>query len=266
MRRLGCAIVVLAVGIGLPALDGTAAARTPPPAAPHTRLFTAVLSLRGVEAMQALERARLLALCREDDYACLARRLNPRRRRVATLRAGPSSAAGVVGYVSAVLAVEQGMGLVVGLAVDTSDTPTRSATWIRNVGDYFYGVHVEGVRPRGEWLELSPLPLLGQAWMSAGEPDLSASVVPLVGEIRDLRPLRATFPDGTRRAIDRGSYLITKVHGRSVEFRAEVESDFDCGENRPRPRVPPPTLRATAADFFDADGTPRFRTKYVKGC
>jgi hypothetical protein len=51
-----------------------------------------------------------------------------------------------------------------------------------------------------------------------------------------------------------------------VEFRLEVESDNGCGDDIPAPPVMPPLLRATPSEFFDAEGTPRFTTKYTRGC
>jgi hypothetical protein len=56
-----------------------------------------------------------------------------------------------------------------------------------------------------------------------------------------------------------------KAGADGIEFRAEIPSDFACGDTVPE--VPlPPTLRAPASEFFDPDGTARFETKYTKGC
>jgi hypothetical protein len=43
--------------------------------------------------------------------------------------------------------------------------------------------------------------------------------------------------------------------------------DMPCGLDAiPPPAVMPPTFRAPASAFFDAQGRPRFAVKYTKGC
>jgi hypothetical protein len=238
-----------------------------PLARPEERLFTSVFQLgEVVDTLAAAEATRLAQLCRADDYACRKRRLGPVRQRVATLRQTPDAAGVVVGHIVAVLTVQDGMGLVYGLDVEAAQPTPGRARWLEHVGDHGYGIYVDGVRPHGDWIQLMPLPLLGAAWVSRDEPDLSAIVEPLEGEIRDLQPLVATYPDGSQRRIAEGSYLIGRTGPDGVELRAEVASDFDCGEDRPRPAVMPPTLRARPADMFDAAGAARFRVKYSKGC
>ena len=93
-----------------------------------------------------------------------------------------------------------------------------------------------------------------------------ASVEPLTGNIVEMSPLRADWPDGRSRLTDHGSFLIQKVDGAFIEFRAEIPSDFACGNPVTDPVPVPPTLRAATSEFFNRDGSPRFADKYTKGC
>jgi hypothetical protein len=69
----------------------------------------------------------------------------------------------------------------------------------------------------------------------------------------DLSSLLATGPDGRKRRIVDGSYLVTSVSKTGVvHFRAEIPSDFPCGEPVTDPVRLPPTFRAGAAEFFNA--------------
>ena len=94
----------------------------------------------------------------------------------------------------------------------------------------------------------------------------SVIVSPVLGEIVRLTPLQATSPNGTRRTIEKGEYLITRVANGTVEFRAEVEADMACGADIKPPQVMPPTLRTEASEFFNADGTARFSIVSGRGC
>ena len=58
----------------------------------------------------------------------------------------------------------------------------------------------------------------------------------------------------------------TLLKACKIEFRAEIPSDFDCGEPVTDPVPLPPILQTEASEFFNPDGTARFSTKYTKGC
>lgn len=233
------------------------------------RLFIASFSLgSGLDARYQQEEKRLQAVCKGRDPACFAKHFSAVRQRVATLRSQPRASAQVVGHLVAVLKVsdEEFGGLAIGIEVETSSDPARIGTWLKDVGDWGYGIHVSGVRPQGEWLQLTQVPFVGAAWLSATQPDLTAEVVPITNQILELQPLAATFPNGGKGAVTAGSYLVTRISEGRVEFRSEVATDFSCGEAVEPPRVMPPLLRAVPAEFFNADGTPRFVLKYQRGC
>lgn len=234
---------------------------------PVQRLYLATFALAPhADAPFRHEAERLDGLCGLDT-ACRARRLRTTTRRIAPLHADEGVTSPVVGYVVARLASDDSGTTTFALDVESAAQPDRHATWIPSVGDYSYGIHVAGVRPRPEWLQLVGLPIVGDAWTLRAGADWTAHVEPLAGGIVvDVQPLDAMFPDGSMRVTERGSYVVTDVHGDRVTFRAEVASDFDCGADVPRPAVMPPLLRAAAGAFFEADGTPRFAEKYTKGC
>lgn len=234
---------------------------------PVQRLYLATFALAPhADAPFRDEAERLDGLC-GTDVACRTKQLRTTTRRIAPLHADEGATSPVVGYVVARLARDGSGGVTFALDVESGTEPDRRATWIASVGDYTYGIHVAGVRPRPEWLQLVGLPLVGDAWTLREGADWTAHVEPLAGGIVvDLQPLEAMFPDGSMRLTERGSYVVTDVHGDRVTFRGEVGSDFDCGADVPRPAVMPPLLRAPAGAFFDAGGTPRFAEKYTRGC
>jgi hypothetical protein len=234
---------------------------------PVQRLHLATFALAPhADAPFQHEGARLDGLC-GADVACRAKRLRTTTRRIAPLHADEGVTSPVVGYVVARLGLDASGAMTFALDIESGTEPDRRQTWIASVGDYTYGIHVAGVRPRPEWLQLVGLPIVGDAWTPRTGADWTAHVEPLDGGIVvELQPMEAMFPDGSTRMTERGSYVVTDVHGDRVAFRAEVGSDYDCGADVPRPAVMPPLLRAPAGAFFDADGTPRFAEKYTKGC
>ena len=68
-------------------------------------------------------------------------------------------------------------------------------------------------------------------------------------------------------SLPSGSYFITRVDRAGVvTFREELDIDMPCGDEVTPPTVMPPTFRAPASAFFDAQGRPRFAVRYTKGC
>jgi hypothetical protein len=241
----------------------TTSGRTDVP--PVQRLHLASFSMAPhADAPFEEEGRRMADLCPGWERACVARHLRPVTRRIATLQAEPSATSPVVGWVVARLqAGDHGLAL----DVERAGASGERAVWLPGVGDHTYGIHVAGVRPRAEWVQFAGLPLVGDAWTLRDGPDWTAHVTPLDdGTVVDLDPVEAMFPDGSTRLTERGSYVVTDIHGDRVSFRAEIATDFDCGADVQPPPVMPPILRAPAGAFFGPDGAPRFAEKYTKGC
>jgi hypothetical protein len=204
-------------------------------------------------------------------FACQARNTKPVRNRVATLHAAPSETSPVV----ASIYVETKIGTDGQLAVtnvDRASHPGERLPWPDAAEIGGYGLHVAGAQRRGNWVRLfTSIPADG--WLrtySDAEPvpplAVRAHVEPLTEIIVGMSPLLAVWPDGRSRLIDHGSFLIQKIDGAFIEFRAEIPSDFACGEAVTDPVPVPPTLRAAATEFFNPDGSARFAEKYTKGC
>ena len=244
-------------------------ARSTAPPGPADRLFIAVFRLGSeLDKLAQEETNRLLGVCKNYGSVCFSQHFSAIRRSVAVLHASASSASPVMGYVHAVLKVsgEQFGGLTIGLDVELAAKPGQFETWMSTVGDWFYGTYVAGVRPHGNWLQLVGPPFPAQAWVSTEGPSFEALVLPIAGEVLGLQSIRATFPNGARRRIADGAYLIQRSSQTVVEFRAEVPSDMSCDEPVTSPAVMPPTLRAAPAEFFNGDGSARFSYVYQKGC
>jgi hypothetical protein len=139
-----------------------------------------------------------------------------------------------------------------------------AGVWLASVGDWGYGINVPGVRIQGNWIQLFGSPLPSESWVDGGA--LMAHAASIEGELVSLPALPATYPDGTTRPIVPGSYLIEQIRDSTVIFRAEVASDYSCGEERRPPAVMPPSLRATAEAFFDSAGLAVFSETYSRGC
>ena len=201
--------------------------------------------------------------------ACQSKNTKRVRNQVATLHAVPSETSPVVAsiYVESVISSD---GRLAVTNVDRAAHPGERLPWPDAIGDY--GLHVAGAQRRGNWVRLfTSIPADG--WLRVYSDDervprlaVRASVQPLTGRIVEMSPLRAVWPDGRGRLTDQESFLIKKVDGPFIEFRAEIPSDFTCGDPVTDPVPFPPTLRAPTSEFFNRDGSPRFADKYTKGC
>jgi hypothetical protein len=99
-----------------------------------------------------------------------------------------------------------------------------------------------------------------------GTKNLRGEASSIAGEILDFRDVRARTANGRTRSLS-GSYFITRIDRAGVvSFREELDIDMPCGEHVSPPAVMPPTFRAPASAFFQADGRPRFEVKYTRGC
>jgi hypothetical protein len=194
---------------------------------------------------------------------------------VAVLRAAPSLDAPPSARIDAVLRVVledrleepipgKSENLVLSLYTVNADRSDEPRLWM-DVGEY--STYVPGVRALGEWIQLIGPSLPANAWLRRTSPFIRViNVEPLQGQIVWLDPFVARWPDGSHRLIDRGSYLVTAVTDDAVTFRAEIPTDFDCGEEVQPPPELPPTLRAAPQDLFHEDGSARFAPVYTKGC
>ena len=158
------------------------------------------------------------------------------------------------------------------LAYDwTFEVPStgQPLAWPESRLAFDYGLHIAGAHREGQWVRLlSKIPVDGWLRITDGQAgSFFIEVSPLQGEIIALSPMMATWPDGHQRRIDGGSYLVKRLSKTGVIwFRAEIPSDYACGELVTDPVPLPPMLRTEAGQFFNPDGTPRFATVYTKGC
>ncbi len=281
MLRQAVAVVFIAIGVlayggcasvvARPATQGTIV----PDAAQRLHVAVLVLTSGSVDELYQTELTRLDALCGGKPVGCRSASFKGRRLAIGILRDEPKNDARVAGTIYASLRVRRGTfepagwgqfeTLAVALEVESRTQPGRFHEWISDVGDWSYGVHVEGVGVRGQWVHVVH-PIGARGWLSPEGPVLQATAESIQGQIVRLAGVTVQWPDGSRRTAETGNYLIEAVRGRDIEFRAEVESDFACGDPVEPPKVLPPTLRSTAADFFSPDGSSRFAVVYTKGC
>ena len=143
-------------------------------------------------------------------------------------------------------------------------TPRKAAVWLDSVGDWGYGVKIPGVRIRGTWIRLFGAPLPATSWINGAL--LRADAGSIEGRLVTRPRLLAVWLDGTRRSIVAGSYLVERIRGSEVTARAEVPTDFSCGEEVKAPVVMPPSVRIAAQDLFSREGAPVFSETYGRGC
>jgi hypothetical protein len=204
-------------------------------------------------------------------HACRARHIKAARYRIATLHAAPSASSAVVASLYEERRVVSGGGLEFEWTVEPTSNPAKRLVWPEAGEAFDYGLHVAGVQRRGNWVRLlTSIPADG--WLPITDPDepgtmpIYIRVSSLADQIVEVSALTASWPDGSRRQIAEGSYLVQRVSGGFIAFRAEIPSDFACGDPVTDPVPLPPTLSARASEFFNPNGTPRFSTKYTKGC
>lgn len=238
------------------------------------RLYVASLSLTKLDQIYAAEAQRLERVCpspRLSEDTCRSRNVSPQRHRVATLYSRPEMSSPPAVYINARLYFRPKYGLLMALDLEFADRPGEFVPWIPYTGDFGYSIHIDGrVRVDTDWVQFVDPIIRVPAWVPKESQDPTAelytNVDSIAGHILHLESLEAISPSGAREVIAPGDFLVTRIAEEVVEFRLEVESDHACGADIPPPAVMPPALRATPGEFFDADGTPRFTTKYTKGC
>jgi hypothetical protein len=240
--------------------------------APADRLYVASLSLIKLDQISAAESQRLERVCpppRPSEDTCRPRNVSSQRHRVATLYSRPEMSSPPAAFINARFHFRPGHDFQLALDLEFVDRPGEFVPWIPDAGDWGYSIHIDGrIRVEGDWVQFIDPVFRMSAWMRKEAPhaELYLHVDSIAGEILHLKALEATNPNGVREVIEPGDFLITRVSQDAVEFRAEVASDYACGDDIPPPAVLPPVLRARPGEFFTPDGTPRFTTKYAKGC
>jgi hypothetical protein len=256
--------------IALSATVGAAqpGAGTQAPSHSAERLLIAELAGGSDDPFERIARAvnaRLAAACgatRSPEDRCFARHLPPISERVATLYSGPSRSSAPVGYVIAVPFVRPGELDDWGLRLDVERVaqPGVIEPWIADIGDWGYGVHVDGeVRVVGDWVELLHPRAVAGAFLPQRDPSLWVHVSTMEERVVEIAGVPG-LPDG--------SYVILRVTPERVDLHPEVEADTQakCGEPVAPVGPPPPAVAISPGQFFDSTGRPRFRTKYTKGC
>jgi len=245
------------------------------------RLWTAQLT-NGSNEGSTIEYRRLEVVCgarpREDGLAndkwasCVQRNAESVRYQIATLHAGPSETSEIVATVFEELRFADNGDSVLAWSVEPEAAPSEIVPWPESAHAFDHGLHVAGVQRQGNWVRLlDSVPVDGwlriSPWPDPPEREpLYVYVEPLEGQIVNLRPLMAQWPDGSSRPIPEGAYLMQRIARTNLEFRAEIPSDFSCGAPVIDPTPLPPILRASTPELFDPDGSPRFFTTYTKGC
>ena len=213
------------------------------------------------------EEARVERICKNatDVAACTTRERRALTLHFVRVRTAPSLSAPIAGDLFLVIGRRPKTELpaiVYRAAIDG-----RLRPWTR---DTDYGPHLAGVRSRDGWIGLSGAPFDGDVWIYGGrdtDSRLRGEASSIVRQILDLHDVHARRADGRTVIVPSGAYFITRVdRGGVVTFREELDIDMPCGEEVKPPTVMPPTFRAPAGAFFDAQGRPRFAIKYTKGC
>lgn len=231
------------------------------------RLYVADLFLTdAIYSALTQERARAQPMCANDKdlEGCIFRESRPLSIHFVRVRSAPSFTAPITGdllLVGRKSSVDWRFALVYRLAADGS-----RRTWFRDV-DSGYGPHLSGVRSHAGWIGLSGAPFDTDVWIYAGtDHNLQGEASSIAGYVLELHDIRVRTSDGRRRVLS-GPYFIVQVDRAGiVSFRQELDIDMPCGEDVSPPSIMPPTFRAPASAFFDADGRPRFELKYTKGC
>jgi hypothetical protein len=230
------------------------------------RLNIAELYVEGLDPPYNRELQRLDELCRNREHLQACRVANLRRTfvRVVSVHAGASDSSPILGELNAVLEFHPRYGLGYRLEFRPRGAPRKPAVWLDSVGDWGYGVEIPGVRIRGTWIQLFGSPLPATSWINGAL--LRADAGSIEGRLVTLPRLLAVWLDGTRRSIVPGSYLVERIRGSEVTVRAEVPTDFSCGEQVEAPVVIPPSVRIAAQDLFSRDGAAVFSETYGRGC
>jgi hypothetical protein len=260
-------LFALLVALGLFASAQSDAQTPPVPNAPtfEDRLRVGLISWHTNDPLGAFV-ARLCGDRAADLDACFAKIDGVRRIRLATLYASPDASSAPVAYLH--LATRRfTWGANIGVDVERIGASGHFVEWLLSTGDWFYGTYVDGqFRSHGDWIQLLGPAFPSEAWLPRRGQSFEMLVEDMTGGIFHLDSIRAVGADGAVATTAGGDYLITRIHEGVVEFRAEIATDFNCGEPVEAPRVLPPLLRAPAHEFFSSDGAPRFSTKYQKGC
>lgn len=264
-RCLPAALIALGIVVAASS-SGTAMQRsTPAPSALADRLNIAGLGVEGLDAPYNAELERLGELCGKSDdvQACRTRNVRPVAVKVADVRPAPSQASPVIGELYAVLSFHPSYDVGYRMEFRPREAGVPASVWLDSIGDWGYRIEVAGVRMRGTWIQLVSRALPPASWIDIGRLGGGGSIE---GHLVTIPSVPAVWPDGKSRAIAEGSYLVQRIRGAQVTLRAEVPSDFPCGEVVNDPPVKPQSVQVAARDLFDPSGSPLFAETYGRGC
>jgi hypothetical protein len=183
--RFSRTLAALVVAVSASAGAQPASRPRTPGVPPEERLFIAVLHPgQEIKRLAKEEFDKLLAACGTHLPRCFEKHFTPARRQIAVLRARPDPASPPLGFVYALLKLSDEHALEIGLDLELADERGEFLTWMRTVGDWFYGIYVSGVRVDGDWLQLMGAPLPAAAWVTKASPSLEDPARWLPGSAR----------------------------------------------------------------------------------
>lgn len=266
-RELTAGIALLAIGAFVLAVRVDGAFQTSrPDAAFGDRLNIASLYIEALDAPYNEEMARLEELClnRTEIRQCRERNLRSASVKAGTVHSAPSATSPILGDLYAVLTfhLRYDLGYRLEFRPGVPRAPTR--VWLESIGDWGYGIEIDGVRVQGRWIQLIDPSLPATSWIDGTK--FRASVGSIEGSLVGLPAIPATGPDGMLGRLRPGSYLVERIHGAELIVREEVPSDFPCGEDVKPPAVMPPSMRIVAGNLFGSSGEALFGETYGRGC
>ena len=231
------------------------------------RLNIAALYIDGLDGPYNAELARLDGVCRavfQDPQSCRERNLRATSVKAASVHSAPSADSPIIGDLYAVLSFHPQNQTGYRLEFRSRGSGARPAVWLESIGDWGYGIEIPGVRLKGQWMQLIDAALPATSWVDGS--GLGALAGSIEGSLITLPSIRAVWANGAKKSIAPGSYLVQRIRGSEVTVRAEVETDFPCGEEVKAPAVMPASVRINARDLFTPGGTALFAETYGRGC
>lgn len=220
-----------------------------------------------LDSVYNAEYQRVQTTCQGEPTECYVAELDTTAVRLASVWTSPE-ATEPVGWLAARLR-PQGRYPYAGLVFLESDG--REVPLVDNVGDWGYGMTLDLVEARGQWIRPWLLQPAGDYWLNADAgPGFGVVEGPygLEGRLWRLRPMRLPAGATGTDVLPEGVYMVLSAEDGVVRLRAEVYEDMPCGEP-PDPAVDraTPTVHVLPLErLLDAAGRPTVATAYPKGC
>jgi hypothetical protein len=221
-----------------------------------------------LDSAVAAEGARLDAACGTVRVPCRAERSRELLLPLDTLRAEPVGGAAVAGVLAARLHVpEHGWHVADLVLLPPEGADEDPAVHVRELGDWGYGIDFAVTTwrdatpedPPGRWARLPGVGSHAGGWIALDGGGLRGWLTPADDPV-----WAASLDDGEEGGPV--SVRIVRIEDGLVHFREEVPSDMPCGlDVAPDPPAPARFVVPLAA-LFAADGTPRLRAAYPRGC